>query len=312
MNHDFSPRRIGEILDDAIAIVRSNFRTLGPVTAVVLLPVAAAYSVVASFYMRTIFETIGQAMSDVTAAPPSDPMFVVIAMLMNGLGLLYFAARAMMDATLYANSAQLLERRRLALKEALGGGLRSVVPMVAVQMIVGLASGVAMVVVVMVAIVLSLLAVALSESLGIAAIFIAYGLAIAGWGAMGVLFSLASPAVVIEGGIGAALGRSFRLVRKHFWRVLAIVVASGLLVAQFESALAAPTVIREIFMATQSPTALFSEIHWGWKVFDGLVQGIAISVVLPFAASVTLLTYLDLRAREEGMDLVIRARKLLP
>ena len=57
--------------------------------------------------------------------------------------------------------------------------------------------------------------------------------------------------------------------------------------------------------------AVFGEIAWGWKVFDGLVQGLAISVVLPFSASVSLLTYLDLRARDEGMDLVIRARELL-
>jgi hypothetical protein len=39
---------------------------------------------------------------------------------------------------------------------------------------------------------------------------------------------------------------------------------------------------------------------------------VAISVVLPFSSAVMLLTYLDLRARDEGMDLVIRARKLLP
>ena len=38
--HDFAPRRIGELLDDAIALVIANWRTIVPVAAVVVLPVA--------------------------------------------------------------------------------------------------------------------------------------------------------------------------------------------------------------------------------------------------------------------------------
>jgi hypothetical protein len=312
--HDFTPRRVGEILDDAIGLIRSNFATLGPVMGAVMLPVAAAYSVVASFYMRTFLELFGQTLSNSTAgvAAGPGPEVVVIAMLMNVLGLLYFAARAMLDATIYANSSQLLERRHVGLKDALSTGLRSVGPLVAVQIIAGLAAGAIMVVFVIVGVILSIAFFAINEAAGASAIIGLYILALLGYAAVATLLVLASPVVVIEGSIGRALGRSLRLVRRHFWRVLLVLIATGLLVTQFESALAAPTLIRELIMGARSPLSVFSEIHWGWKVFDGLIQGVAISVVLPFSAAVMLLTYLDLRARDEGMDLVIRARKLLP
>lgn len=314
MPHDFTPRRIGEILDDAIGLIRSNLGTLGPVMAAIMLPVAAAYSVVASFYMRTFLELIGQTLGNPAtglAAGPG-PETVVIALLMNVLGLLYFAARAMLDATVYANSAHLLERRRVPLKEALSTGLRAVGPLVAVQMISGLAAGAVVFILAIVAVLFAVAFFALSETAGATALISIYVLALLGYAAIATLLVLASPVVVIEGSIGRALGRSLRLVRRHFWRVLLVLIATGLLVTQFESALAAPTLIRELIMGARSPLAVFSEIHWAWKVFDGVIQGVAISVVLPFSAAVMLLTYLDLRARDEGMDLVIRARKLLP
>lgn len=314
MTHDFTPRRVGEILDDAIGLVRSNFRWLGPVMGVVMLPAAAAYSVVASFYMRSFLEFFGSTISDPLSASATGPgpAVVVTGLLMNALGLVYFAARALMDSTMFANSAQLLERRRVALKEALTGGLKSVGPLVAVQLLAGFISGAVLVAVVIVAVILSIALIAVDEGFGLAGLLGAYVLGLVLLAAVATFFSLAAPVVVIEGSIGRALGRSFRLVRAHFWRVLLIIIATGLLVAQFESAVAAPTLIREIVMGLRSSSAVFSQIHWGWKVFDGLVQGVAISVVLPFSASVVLLTYLDLRARDEGMDLVIRAGKLLP
>lgn len=313
MRHDFTPRRVGEILDDSIALVRVNFRTIGAVTAVVLLPVAAAYSVVASFYIRTIFEMIGQdvgsAVSGTSAVP--DWSILVIATLMQALGLLYMGSRALLDATVFSNSDKLLERRPVPLKDALRTGFRSFVMLVVVQMITAAASGAVAFAVGLVFGIASFAVMLASPGIGAFGIFGAYLLALVAWAVASILLAIAGPAVVIEGGLGQALMRSLRLVRRHFWRVLLIVLASALLVAQFESALATPTIVREIVAGLQTPGAVFGEIAWGWKVFDGLVQGLAISLVIPFSASVTLLTYLDLRARDEGMDLVIRARELL-
>lgn len=284
--HDFAPRTIGELLDDAIALVISNWRTVLPVAAVVVLPVAAAYSVVASFYIRSVFEFVSLSSSMIaagTAGPTSaDTTMLVTAGLLQVLGLLFTVSKGAFDASLYANSPALLEHRAVPLRRALTIGLKVMVPVVVVQFIASLVSG------------------------------------FAGWFSLGIgtlvlatLWSVAYPVVVLEGGIGNAFTRSYRLVRGHFWRVLLITIAIGLLGAQFESALAAPTILREIFAGVTSPST-FGHIAWGWKVFDGLAQGVAIALVVPFTASATLLNYLDLRARDEGMDLIVRARGLLP
>jgi hypothetical protein len=315
MIHDFAPRRIGEILDDAITLVRANWRSVLALSAVVLLPAAAAYSVVASFYLRSFLELIG---TDVKAAAaggaPAQPgtFILLIAVLMQGLGLVYLLAKAVFDAGLFSQSAQLLERRSVPVKDALRAGFKAFVPLVAVQMIVGAGGGLVAAVVGIAVGILSIFVVALSPVVGAVGILLAYALAGAAYLTVAVLLAIAYPIVVIEGGIGTALTRSVKLVRRHFWRVLFIILGAGIVATQFESALAAPTLIREIVTGAQQPGALLGQIGWGWKVFDGLIQGLAIAVVLPFGSSVTLLTYLDLRARDEGMDLLVRARELLP
>lgn len=315
MKHDFAPRRIGEILDDAIALVRADWKTVLGISAVLVLPVAAAYSVVASFYLRAFVELFGSeissASSGVVPAGPS-PYVLTIAVLLQGLGLLYALARASFDATLYSNSAPLLRRQRVPVKDAVRTGLKALVPLVVVQVVAGFGAGAAAGAVGVLIGVVSIVLAAVSPGAMLSGLAVAYLAAGIAYLAVTVLLMVAAPIVVIEGGIGQALSRSFRLVRRHFWRVLAILAAVGLLATQFESALAAPTIIRELVTGIQQPTALLGQIGWGWKVFDGLAQGIAIAIVLPFTSSVTLLTYLDLRARDEGMDLLMRAQELLP
>lgn len=285
--HDFAPRTIGELLDDAIALVTSNWRTILPYAAVIMLPAAAAYSIVASFYFRSIFElgslgssALGSGNPTLTAADYT--LFVTVGLLQI-LALVFTVAKGAFDATLYATSADLLQRRRVTLKAALSAGAKLIVPVVVIQFIV-------------------------STVAGLAGVFTLWIGAIA----LTTLWAVAAPVVVLEGGIGQGLSRSWALVKRHFWRVLVIAIAAGLLGAQFESALAAPTIVREVITGVTSTAGPFGQIAWGWKVFDGLAQGVAISLVLPFTTSVTLLNYLDLRARDEGMDLIIRSRALLP
>jgi hypothetical protein len=314
MKHDFAPRRIGEILDDAISLVRANWKTVLPISAVVLLPAAAAYSVVASFYIRSFLELFGSefgaAASGATVSPSVS--LIVIAVLMQALGLVYLLAKALFDSTLFSTSAHLLERRRVPLLEALRAGMKGFLRLVVVQLTAGVCAGAAAAVVGIVLGILALVASAISSVAAVVGIAVAYLAAGIAYLIVTVLLAVSYPIVVIEGGIGQAISRSMRLVRRHFWRVLLILVAVGLVGAQFESALAIPTLIREIVTGVQDPSALLGQLAWGWKVFDGLAQGIAIALVLPFTSSVTLLTYLDLRARDEGMDLLVRARELLP
>lgn len=315
MRHGFAPRRVAELLDDSIALVKVNWRSVLGVSAVVVLPAAAAYSVVASFYLRSFFEMFGASIDAAsTGAIPEGPgpTMLLTAVALQGLGLVYALARAMFDATLYSSSPELLEGRRLPLRVMLKRGMKTVVPVVVVQILVVIVTwvvgGVALIAAVFAGVALTVL----SPTAGIFGILGAYLLGGATFAVVGTLMSLAVPVVVIEGSIGAAMSRSFKLVRRHFWRVLFILVAVAALGAQFESAAAAPTLVRELVTGLQQPSAFLGDIAWGWKVFDGIMQGIAIAVVLPFTSSVVLLNYLDLRARDEGMDLLVRARDLTP
>jgi len=284
MARDFKPRGIGVVLDDAIALYRANWRALLTLTLLVLAPVSIAYSITSTFYVRAFAEFFGALITSTAgnATPPQpDPAIPVIAIIASSVGLLWWLARVYFTATLYGNAGPLLEGRTLTVREMLKAGLPAFVPLLVIELIVGLIAGIA----------------------GAFTLYIGSAVAT-------VLLAMAGPVVVIEGGIGSAFARSYSLVKKHFWRVALLVFGAYLLSTQFEAALASPVVVREIIFGAQNMSVLTSRIAWGWKVFDGTLQGVAMALVLPFLQLTFLLCYLDLRARGEGMDLVIRARAL--
>jgi len=312
--HDFAPRRIGELLDDAIALVIANWRTIVPVAAVIVLPVAAAYSVVASFYIRSFVEILGGGASAFSSTTPSSAEITILltATMMQGLGLLYAGSKAVFDAGMYSSADELLRAERRPLKEMLSSGFRSALPLIAVQLLAGLLAGTVAIVVGVGVALIAFGVMFVSPIAGAIGVVIAELAGLTAGLVAGAFLFLAAPIAVIEKDIIGSLTRSFALVRRHFWRIVLVVIAAGLLGAQFESALAAPTIVRSIITGVQSPESLIGQMAWGWKVFDGLAQGIAMALVLPFTTAVSLLTYFDLRARDEGMDLVVRARALLP
>jgi hypothetical protein len=115
-------------------------------------------------------------------------------------------------------------------------------------------------------------------------------------------WAVAAPALLLEGiGVFAALRRSWRLVRGHFWRVFGI----GLLTAIITY------IVRQIFTV---PFSLVGGAVAGLQDATGfssaLVQLLisdigtilAGAVLYPFTAGVVALLYLDLRMRREGLD----------
>ena len=96
--------------------------------------------------------------------------------------------------------------------------------------------------------------------------------------------------------------RSARLVRRRFWQVLAVALL-GLLVEQlFVTALGLlPTVLSTV-IGTEG-------IAWVLPAVVGIVTAL---VTLPVVAGITVLIYLDLRVRTEGLDLELGAREAFP
>lgn len=97
-----------------------------------------------------------------------------------------------------------------------------------------------------------------------------------------VLFAVSIPAVVVENLRGtAAMSRSWNLTKSYFWHVAGVIIVAALIGGVFSGVLTAfggsNAVLRWIF------------------------QTIAQIIVAPFAALVSVLLYLDLRARGENL-----------
>ncbi len=111
------------------------------------------------------------------------------------------------------------------------------------------------------------------------------------------LFSLTAPAIVIEGlGPFAGARRSWQLIARRFWPSLGIIVAATLGSSILSSVL---TVLPTLF-------ALLLPNPGQWIVL-GLARAAVALVIVTTLVSVSVLLYMDLRIRTEGLDLELAA-----
>ncbi len=96
------------------------------------------------------------------------------------------------------------------------------------------------------------------------------------------LFSVSIPALVIENRRGTdAMKRSWELAKEHFWHVLGVVVVAAIITGVISSVIGS-----------------FGGSNWltSW-IFSAIAQ----IITAPFSALVSVLLYLDLRARKEAL-----------
>lgn len=123
---------------------------------------------------------------------------------------------------------------------------------------------------------------------------------------LAVMFSLAAPVVMLERrNPGHAIGRSWRLVWRSFWRLLGIFVLTLLIVFVAAVVLEIPfTLIAAAVggngLITTSGAATLSPATLIIETVGSIVAG---TVTRPIAAGVIVLLYLDTRMRKEGLDL---------
>jgi len=124
----------------------------------------------------------------------------------------------------------------------------------------------------------------------------------------GVMFRMVGPVVVLEReGPARSLARSWRLVRRSFWRVFGISLLAWLIVVVTALVLQIPfTVIAGAAGGGNSHlpgTTTGSLLGVVISAVGGIVAG---AVARPISAGVTVLLYVDLRMRREGLDLVLQ------
>ncbi len=115
-----------------------------------------------------------------------------------------------------------------------------------------------------------------------------------------VRLSLASPALVIEGlSPLPAMRRSWRLVAGSFWRVLGVTVLASVIVNVLSSILAVP------FALVGSVVGALVSGAWPVIIATGVASLAAGFITLPFSSAVTGLLYTDLRMRREALDVAL-------
>ena len=111
------------------------------------------------------------------------------------------------------------------------------------------------------------------------------------------MLSLVTPVVVLENANpGRAMARSWRLVNRSFWRVFGITLLAGLIVAIAGGILQLPFTLLGAAAGSGIGTTVI-------LVIGTIAAG---TVTRPITAGVTVLLYVDMRMRKEGLDLALR------
>jgi hypothetical protein len=276
---DYSPKGIGRVVDEAIAVYRSGFRSLALPAVYLLLPVGLFVGLAQGAYVQTVARAAPSAAADFGAyfAAISTSYAILAALIsVRGLVALYYFACVLVAAP------DLLARRPIRPGAFLKGGAKRFLAIFAISIVVGIASFVG------------------------SLFLILPGIALA------VYLSMAELIAGAEGApLDRALTRSWALVRNNFWRTVGFFIAVGIIVFSLQSALTsvatAQIIVTEFAGTTGGPMP-----GLGWQVASGLLGGAAQALTLPLTYVAMLLYYLDLRSRREGMDLLARAQALVP
>jgi hypothetical protein len=259
------PLSVGELLDAAFAAVRRNFGTLVLCTLVVVVPVAIVNTLISASTSDTAFDFATR------ETPTGDEVAPYVA------GTLATALLSLVAQTLTA----------AACLRTLGGDVVGS-PARARQSLRYATSRLGPLVWVAILYFLALVAGVLMCLVG------------AVW--LGVLFCLATPALLFEEARGAsAMSRSRHLIEGHWWRVFGALIVGYLIVAVLQGLLGA--LVAGVILANSD-----SELGNAIAVTGANILGLAVS--LPFASALLTYIYFDLRVRKEGFDLQLLAARI--
>jgi hypothetical protein len=269
-------RNVGAVLDDAVAMYRANFKSLFRVSLLTIFPVALASGVAGDFYFRGILEQVSGVGDPIFSTGVAVSYLVLLASSMVMTLIRYYH-----DCCVITAAPRMLAGERPSWREIMKHGLSRFGWYLLVQWIV-------------------------SMLVGLGAFTLYIGSAFAA-----VWLSMVGVVIVVEGGgIDYAFRRSIALVKGNGWRVLGWAIIAAILMSLFRSAVASPIAVRQLVVSMQNPEAIFQTTSLGWKFTEGLILAIATTLPAPFMPLAAFSLYLDLRVRNEGIDLVMRAQEL--
>lgn len=132
-----------------------------------------------------------------------------------------------------------------------------------------------------------------------------FGMLLCGFPALAVMnwFLVTAPVIGAERlGPVQAMRRSARLVSRRFWPVMGLVLLAGIVAALFGYALSLVPTTVSLLVGTDG-------YWWLLTAASGVLSSV---ITMPIVAATTVLIYLDLRVRTEGLDLELDAIDAFP
>ncbi|MDO4899407.1 glycerophosphoryl diester phosphodiesterase membrane domain-containing protein [Actinomyces sp.] len=118
-----------------------------------------------------------------------------------------------------------------------------------------------------------------------------------------VRLSVAGAALILENvGVWEGIRRSWQLTRSNFWHVLGTLLLTVLIVGVVSNLVGGA-----VGIITGSGTLLFGAPASAFMMaVSAFIGGLLDAVIMPFSSAATALIYIDLRMRQEGLDVELR------
>ncbi|WP_328963152.1 glycerophosphoryl diester phosphodiesterase membrane domain-containing protein [Streptomyces virginiae] len=287
------PLGLGEILDGAVATMRTHWRSVLPITLVVATVVQIISVIVQKFMLdditfaanpdagpEEVFDSLGSTLgaSVVIQFIQALGTIVVTAMLTMVFSRAVLGQQSSVSGAWRESRPQLLRLIGLTLLLALGAVLLG-----AVLILPG----------------------ALTDNVGLVILGVFVWVPLLVW--LGVKFSLASPALMLEkSSVFKAFARSSKLVKNTWWRIFGITILTTMIAFFISAMIVAPFQILSLLVFSGGLDALEDGSgmnNWGALIAPAIGLIIAQTIVMPFQSGVTVLLYVDQRIRREGLDL---------
>lgn len=308
------PLSIGDIYQGAFAAIKTNARTMFGFTAALL-------GVVLVISIATNYAIINLVLPNyLSSDSPYSAAFTSLSGSFSQLGgtLLQALATVLLSGLIVVAVSRSVLGRVASSKEVWERTKSKFLPLIGLNIITGIISGL-MIIIGIVAFFVLLASVAstaeteteLWQGMGIALvgifILIVAGVVVSSY--LSIKFSVASPAMVLENlGVFAAIGRSWSLTRKNFWRLLGINILTTIItsmVAGVFGGIASALSVIFVVAGSSSPEDAITSINTAY-ILTMVMSSIAQLLILPFTSSVNALLYIDLRMRKEGLDVELR------
>lgn len=308
------PLSIGDIYQGAFAAIKTNARTMFGFTTA-LLGVAIVISIGINYLIINLVLP-----SYINTNSPYASVFGSVFTTFSQLGgsLLQVLATVLLSGLIVVAVSRSVLGRVASSKEVWERTKSKFLPLIGLNIITSIISGLMMIIGIVVFFVLLASAASTAKTdreflqdLGVSLVGLLILMVISALVSsyLSIKFSVASPAMVLENlGVFAAIGRSWSLTRGNFWRLFGINILTAIItfmVAGIFGGIAEALGAIFIVVGSSSPEDMIASLNTTY-ILIMVMSTIAQLLILPFTSSVNALLYIDLRMRKEGLDVELR------